>query len=107
LPGFLRRSPAGAVPFAGSAALDLGEPAGEDRTSVATMPKPDEETEALQKELLSLAEKCREAQRAAVDTQDFGPATPLPKVKPATRRVLKGHINKVTCCHFSGMALIA
>lgn len=66
------------------------------------MPKPDEETEGLQKELTSLAEKCREEQKKVSDTQDFGPASSIPKGKAVTRKVLKGHINKVTCCHFSG-----
>ena len=66
------------------------------------MPKPDEETENLKKELQSLADQCREAQKKASDTQDFGPATSIPKSKPVVRKVLKGHINKVTCCHFSG-----
>ena len=54
------------------------------------MPKPDEETEALQKELTSLAEKCREEQKKACDTQDFGPASNIPKSKAVTRKVLKG-----------------
>ena len=66
------------------------------------MPKPDEETETLKKELQSLADQCREAQKKACDTQDFGPATSIPKGKAVVRKVLKGHINKVTCCHFSG-----
>ena len=26
----------------------------------------------------------------------------MPRVKPQTRRMLKGHINKVTSCHYSG-----
>lgn len=66
------------------------------------MPKDDEETEALKKELASLAEKCREEQKKMQDTQDFGPATNIPKSKPVCRKILKGHINKVTCCNFSG-----
>ena len=66
------------------------------------MPKADEETESLRKELSGLADKCREAQKKAMDTQDFGPVTSIPKAKATVKRVLKGHINKVTCCHFSG-----
>ena len=58
------------------------------------MPKPDEETEALQKELTSLAEKCREEQKKACDTQDFGPASNIPKSKAVTRKVLKGRSAK-------------
>jgi hypothetical protein len=26
----------------------------------------------------------------------------MPRIRAITRRVLKGHINKVTCCHYSG-----
>ena len=66
------------------------------------MPKPDEETEKLRKELANLADKCREGQKASLDTRDFGPVTALPKAKATVKKILKGHINKVTCCHFSG-----
>jgi guanine nucleotide-binding protein subunit beta len=66
------------------------------------MPKVDEETEALQKELASLAEKCREAQKNARDSDDLGSGSGIPKSKTACRKSLKGHINKVTCVHFSG-----
>ena len=66
------------------------------------MPKADEETESMRKELANLAEKCREAQKKVLDTQDFGPASHIPKSKAVVRKSVKGHINKVTCCHFSG-----
>lgn len=29
-------------------------------------------------------------------------AEDLPRIKASTRRMLKGHINKVTSCHYSG-----
>ncbi|CAB4054755.1 GNB [Lepeophtheirus salmonis] len=66
------------------------------------MPKPDEETEALKKELGDLVTKCREEQKKFADTLDFGAASNIPKVKPGCKKSLKGHINKVTCIHFSG-----
>ncbi len=66
------------------------------------MPKDDPETTSMRKELQGLADKCREAQKKALDTQDFGPTSSIPRAKPVVRKDLKGHINKVTCCCFSG-----
>ena len=66
------------------------------------MPKADSETENLQKELFSLAEKCREEQKKFRDSADLGSGGSIPKAKAICRKVLKGHINKVTCTHFSG-----
>ena len=66
------------------------------------MPKADSETENLQKELASLAEKCREEQKKFRDSADLGSGGSIPKAKAICRKVLKGHINKVTCTHFSG-----
>ena len=66
------------------------------------MPKADAETEALQKELASLAEKCREEQKKVRDNADLGSGSGIPKAKASCRKMLKGHINKVTCVHFSG-----
>ena len=66
------------------------------------MPKVDAETEAMQKELSSLADKCREEQKKARDSGDVGTGSSIPKAKASCRKVLKGHINKVTCVHFSG-----
>lgn len=66
------------------------------------MPKVDAETEAMQKELTSLAEKCREEQKKARDSADLGSGSGIPKAKAQCRKILKGHINKVTCVHFSG-----
>ncbi len=59
------------------------------------MPKPDAETETLRKEVQGLADKIREEQKKALDTQDFGPASPIPRAKAVVRKNLKGHINKV------------
>lgn len=69
---------------------------------VGRMPKVDAETEALQKELTSLAEKCREEQKKVRDSADLGSGSGIPKSKAQCRKSLKGHINKVTCVHFSG-----
>ena len=66
------------------------------------MPKADDETENLRKELQGLADKCREEQKNVCDSSDMGSGSALPKGKIVTRRQLRGHINKVTCCHFSG-----
>ena len=66
------------------------------------MPKVDAATEALQKELASLADKCREEQKKVRDSADLGSGSTIPKAKAQCRKVLKGHINKVTCVHFSG-----
>ena len=66
------------------------------------MPKVDAETESMQKELSSLADKCREEQKKARDSGDIGSGSSIPRSKAACRKVLKGHINKVTCVHFSG-----
>merc|ERR1719295_2341232 len=57
--------------------------------------------EKLKTELNSLAEKCREKQKAACDNNDVGSGSGLPGGKIIKRRDLKGHINKVTCCFFS------
>ena len=66
------------------------------------MPKVDSETEALQKELGSLADKCREEQKKCRDSADMGSGGSIPKAKAICRKVLRGHIGKVTCTHFSG-----
>lgn len=66
------------------------------------MPKVDEETEALQRELKELAEKCREDQKNVRDSADLGKGSSIPKAKASCRKVLRGHINKVTCVSFAG-----
>ena len=65
------------------------------------MPKPDAETENLRKELLGLAEKCRAEQEKARDSADLGSLSSPPKGKISTKKTMKGHLNKVTCCSFS------
>ena len=81
------------------------------------MPPVDEETANLRTELGKLAEKIREKQEAVRDDTSLG--SPGAKYtifrmkktiilfhqrpgKASTKKLLKGHINKVTCCHFSG-----
>ena len=66
------------------------------------MPKVDEQQAAMQKELAGLAEKCREEQKKVRDNADMGSGSSIPKSKAVCRKVFKGHINKVTCIHFSG-----
>ena len=66
------------------------------------MPKANKETETLQKELKSLVEKCRENQKKVRDSTDLGGGSNIPKAKAVCRKILKGHINKVTCVNFSG-----
>ncbi len=66
------------------------------------MPKVDEEQESMKKELSGLADKCREEQKKARDNPDMGSGSGIPKAKAVCRKILKGHINKVTCIHFSG-----
>ena len=72
------------------------------RVSKQTIMPKDAETESLQKELASMAEKCREEQKKFRDSADMGTGGSIPKAKAICRKVLKGHINKVTCTHFSG-----
>ena len=59
------------------------------------MPKPDEETEKLRKELTTLADQCRSEQKKVCDAGDLGSGASIPKAKAVVRKVLKGHINKV------------
>ena len=54
------------------------------------MPKADSETEALQKELTSLVDKCREEQKKCRDSADLGTGGSIPKV---------GSLQDV-CCSF-------
>ncbi|XP_058805588.1 guanine nucleotide-binding protein subunit beta-2 [Phymastichus coffea] len=69
------------------------------------MGKDDPETAALKQELEELINKCKDDQKKMQDTsiQDVcGSATDAPKVKMSTKKMLKGHINKVNSVHFSG-----
>lgn len=69
------------------------------------MVKDDDETTSLKAELAGLAEKVREKQTASADgdlaNSELGAGGAKPG-KAVTKKMLKGHINKVTCCHFSG-----
>ena len=60
------------------------------------MPKPDEETDVMRKELTSLADQCRSDQKKVCDSNDLGSGSHIPKGKAVVRKILKGHINKVS-----------
>jgi len=65
------------------------------------MPPPDAETVELRSQLEGLVGKLKAKQQEVRD--DAGLGTPGSKPgKMSAKRLLKGHINKVTCCHFSG-----
>jgi len=65
------------------------------------MPKDDEETINFRAELANLAKAIREKTDAVRDNADLGNVGQKPG-KASTKKLLKGHINKVTCVHFSG-----
>jgi len=65
------------------------------------MPKDDPETTKLRRELTNIAKSIREAANAVRDDDNLGGAGSKPG-KSSTKKLLKGHINKVTCVHFSG-----
>jgi len=65
------------------------------------MPPPDPETLELRGQLEKLVVQLREKQEKVRDDASLG----TPGTKPgkmSAKKLLKGHINKVTCCHFSG-----
>ncbi|XP_026463111.1 guanine nucleotide-binding protein subunit beta-2-like [Ctenocephalides felis] len=67
-------------------------------------PKANEELKALQTELNELFEKIKAEQGKVADCtfeEKCGDVPALPKVKLSTKRLLKGHINKVNAVHFS------
>jgi guanine nucleotide-binding protein subunit beta len=69
------------------------------------MVKDDAETAALKKELNELIEKCKEEQQKQVDcklAEKCGDMSAVPKCGLHTRKVLKGHINKVNSVHYAG-----
>ena len=69
------------------------------------MGKDDAETVALKKELEDLINKCKEDQKKQQDTtleEACSGAADAPKVKLSTKKLLKGHINKVNSVHYSG-----
>lgn len=65
------------------------------------MPPPDDQTVRLREELKGLVDKVKDKQGAARDDTSLGTPGPKPG-KVSNKKLLKGHINKVTCCHFSG-----
>ncbi|KAF2365566.1 WD40 repeat [Trinorchestia longiramus] len=69
------------------------------------MPPKDPELEELKKELNESIAKIQEAQKAQADVtmeSACSAVDPAPKIKLVCKRLLKGHINKVNCVHFSG-----
>ncbi|XP_015108755.1 guanine nucleotide-binding protein subunit beta-2 [Diachasma alloeum] len=69
------------------------------------MGKDDPETTALKKELDDLIKKCQEDQKKQQDTtleEACSSVADAPKVKLSTKKLLKGHINKVNSVHYSG-----
>ena len=91
-------------------------------------PKDDPETAALKQELQALIEQCKvhiftfnflksvlvkslifvsfQGKQKGVADTNLEAATSsveeMPRIRACTRRMLKGHINKVTSCHYSG-----
>jgi len=65
------------------------------------MPKVDDETASLRTELGNIAKNIKENAEKFRDSADLGGGGAKP-AKASTKKLLKGHINKVTCCHFSG-----
>ncbi|CAL1681537.1 unnamed protein product [Lasius platythorax] len=69
------------------------------------MGKEDAETVALKKELEALIDKCKEEQKKQQDTtleQACNGVADASKVRLSTKKLLKGHINKVNSVHYSG-----
>ncbi|XP_031635705.1 guanine nucleotide-binding protein subunit beta-2 [Contarinia nasturtii] len=67
-------------------------------------PKDDPETAALKKELNELIAKFQEEQKKVADCKiddKCGDVAGIPKVPLSTKRMLKGHINKVNSVHYS------
>ncbi|XP_008559825.1 guanine nucleotide-binding protein subunit beta-2 [Microplitis demolitor] len=69
------------------------------------MGKDDAETTALKKELDDLIKKCQEDQKKQQDAtleEACSSVADAPKIKLSTKKLLKGHINKVNSVHYSG-----
>jgi len=65
----------------------------------------DADLPALRQELTDAIAKMREAQKAQADTtlqEACSGVAAGARIKPSTKRLLKGHNNKVNCVHFSG-----
>lgn len=69
------------------------------------MVKDDAETAALKKELNELIEQCKGESSKQVDcklAEKCGDMGGAPKCSLSTKKMLKGHINKVNSVHFAG-----
>lgn len=69
------------------------------------MPKDDAETAALKTELNELIEKSKEESKKQADctlTEKCGDMGGAPKCPLSSKKVLKGHINKVNSVHYAG-----
>ncbi|KAF6208242.1 hypothetical protein GE061_016694 [Apolygus lucorum] len=69
------------------------------------MPPKDEETVKLQKELEELIKKCQEEAGKCSDCkleEKCADLADMPKIRLTTKKLLKGHINKVNSVHYSG-----
>jgi guanine nucleotide-binding protein subunit beta, other len=69
------------------------------------MVKDDAEVTSLKQELNDLIEKCKADQETAADcklSEKCSDMADPPKCRLASRKVLKGHINKVNSIHFAG-----
>lgn len=68
-------------------------------------PKDDPETAALRKELIEILDKIKEEQSKVADCklgEKCGDMADPPKCRLSTKKLLKGHINKVNSVHYSG-----
>lgn len=69
------------------------------------MVKEDAETAALKKELNELIEQIREDAKKQADcklVEKCGDISAVPKCSLSTKKMLKGHINKVNSVHYAG-----
>ncbi|BES87509.1 unnamed protein product [Nesidiocoris tenuis] len=69
------------------------------------MPPKDEETIKLRKELEDLIKKCQEDQAKVADcklSEKCADVAAAPKLRLTTKKLLKGHINKVNSVHYAG-----
>jgi guanine nucleotide-binding protein subunit beta len=68
-------------------------------------PKEDAETTALRNELIGILDKMKEEQQKVADcklAEKCADMAEPPKCRLSTKKLLKGHINKVNSVHFSG-----
>lgn len=68
------------------------------------MVKDDAETTAMKKELNDLIAQIKEEQQKQADcklAEKCGDMSDVPKIKLTTKKMLKGHINKVNSVHYA------